>query len=156
MAQLLELAKKWILKEPNKETSNDSITVPASIASDDIKKTIDALPAQVSDKVYEKIKEELLKELQEKTAITVIEKEKEQDKDVDDELGAILYFMLFATSLLIAIIGSLIVSANLIPEHDLFNCITGGLGIYITALGIVNGIRSLACIMEKEIKKSHL
>ena len=51
MAQLLELAKKWILKEPNKETSNDSITVSASIASDDIKKTIDALPAQVSDKV---------------------------------------------------------------------------------------------------------
>ena len=152
MAQLLELAKKWILKEPNKETSNDSITVPASIASDDIKKTIDALPAQVSDKVYEKIKEELLKELQEKTAITVIEKEKEQDKDVDDELGTILYLMLFFASLLIAIIGSLIVSVNLIPEHDRFNCITGGLGIYITVLGIVNVIRSLACIMEKDIK----
>ena len=151
MAQLLELAKKWILKEPNKETSNDSITVPASIASDDIKKTIDALPAQVSDKVYEKIKEELLKELQEKTAITVIEKEKEQDKDVDDELGTILYLMLFFASLLIAIIGSLIVSVNLIPEHDRFNCITGGLGIYITVLGIVNVIRSLACIMEKDI-----
>ena len=156
MAQLLELAKKWILKEPNKETSNDSITVSASIASDDIKKTIDALPAQVSDKVYEKIKEELLKELQEKTAITVIEKEKEQDKDVDDELGTILYLMLFFASLLIAIIGSLIVSVNLIPEHDRFNCITGGLGIYITVLGIVNVIRSLACIMEKEIKKNHL
>lgn len=148
MAQLLELARKWILKE----TPNDSVIAPASIASEDIKKTIDALPSQVSDKVYERIKDELLKELQEKTAIAVIEKEKEQDKDEDDELGTILYLMIFFASLLIAIIGSLIASVNLIPEHDRFNCITGGLGIYITALGIVNVIRSLACIVEKKIK----
>lgn len=104
--------------------------VPVSFASDNIKKTIDALSDQVSDIVYERIKEELLNELQEKTAIAVIEKEKEQDKDVDDELGTILYLMLFAASLLTAIIGSLILSANQISEHDLFNFITGGLGIY--------------------------